>query len=307
MFCSTIIPTIGRPTLKRTVWSVINQELPSANFEIIVVNDSGHPLPAADWQNSDRVSIINTQRRERSVARNTGAAVARGKYLHFLDDDDWLLPDALQSFWNLSLTSNTAWLYGSSQLVDRSGKPLILLQHNLEGNCFTQIMAGEWIPLQSSLLREDAFFEVGGFNPLITASEDIDLCRRIALKEDLSETNDLIAFIGMGSLGSTTDYERHPILSRHARELILNKSNVWNRMYNCSKQSYWSGRVVRTYLTSVIWNIQHYKFFTASSRLAYSIFSLVISGHHLFSKQFWHAVTRSYESFSFERGFKSKC
>src|SRR5688572_30916233 len=101
MFSSTIIPTVGRDTLARAVHSVLSQSSEKCDFEVIVVNDSGKPLPQQEWQSSTRVQVINTNRRERSVARNTGAALARGKYLHFLDDDDWLFPDALCHFWQL--------------------------------------------------------------------------------------------------------------------------------------------------------------------------------------------------------------
>ena len=51
----------------------------AADFEVIVVNDSGQPLPDMDWQHCPRVRVIDTNRRERSVARNTGAAIAQGK------------------------------------------------------------------------------------------------------------------------------------------------------------------------------------------------------------------------------------
>src|SRR5258706_4760557 len=95
MFCSTIMPTIGRPSVARSVQSVLDQSLTPGDFEVIVVNDSGRPLPAGDWQASPRVRQIDIQRRGQSVARNAGAAIARGRYLHFLDDDDWLLPGAL--------------------------------------------------------------------------------------------------------------------------------------------------------------------------------------------------------------------
>jgi hypothetical protein len=83
----------------------------------------------------------------------------QGRYLHFLDDDDWLFPDALQHLWALAESSDAAWLYGSTQLVDRQQKPIIKLHHGLNGNCFAHVMAGEWIPLQASLIRAEAFFQ----------------------------------------------------------------------------------------------------------------------------------------------------
>jgi len=51
MFCSTIIPTIGRATLARAVQSVLEQDFTAADYEVIIVNDSGKPLPADDGRN----------------------------------------------------------------------------------------------------------------------------------------------------------------------------------------------------------------------------------------------------------------
>ena len=81
MFCSVIIPTIGRAAVTRAVQSIIDQTFTADDYEIIVVNDSGKPLPAADWQQLEQIQVITTNRRERCVARNAGAAIARGKYL----------------------------------------------------------------------------------------------------------------------------------------------------------------------------------------------------------------------------------
>ena len=41
MFCSIIIPTIGRSSLERSVKCVLEQDLKTERFEVIVVNDSG--------------------------------------------------------------------------------------------------------------------------------------------------------------------------------------------------------------------------------------------------------------------------
>jgi glycosyltransferase involved in cell wall biosynthesis len=304
VFCSAIIPTIGRATLSRAVESVLDQEHPSFDFEVIIINDSGKPLPPANWDQSHRVQIINTHQRERSVARNIGATIANGKYLHFLDDDDWLAPDAYQHFWKLSQSSDAKWLYGMTQLMNSWNDPTIQLRHNMKGNCFVQVMAGEWIPLQASLIERKTFMRIGGFNPLLTGPEDIDLLRRVLLDDDIDETSNLIAHVIMRGEGSTTNYEHHPQASRWARENILNASNVFNRMYDSAGNSFWRGRMVRVYLTSAIWNLQKRRVFTATSRILFSLASMFAAGSGIISMDFWRAVASPYSSLTFEAGFQ---
>ena len=304
MFCSTIIPTIGRQSLTRAVESILNQHLPAGDFEVIVVNDSGEPLPFAEWQRSARVQVIDTYRRERSVARNTGAAVARGRYLHFLDDDDWLAPGAFQHLWSLSQSSQAKWLYGVSQLVDRQDKPTIQLRHGLNGNCFIQVMAGEWIPLQSSFIEQETFFKVGGFDPLISGPEDIDLLRRVALVGEIAETPNLVAYVVRGEQGSTTDYLGHSQASRWARDRILDSSGAFEAMRSSASAPYWQGRLLRVYLTSVVWNLQRRRLFTAASRAFFALRSAFATTRSLFSPAYWRAISRPYASFTFRKGFQ---
>jgi glycosyltransferase involved in cell wall biosynthesis len=307
VFCSTIIPTIGRPSLGRAVESVLQQEFHEAAFEVIVVNDSGVPLPAAEWQCSERVRVLDTNRHERSVARNSGAAVAHGRYLHFLDDDDWLEPGALQYFWELAGRSDAAWLYGSSQTFDRQHKPLIQLHHKLQGNCFLPAMAGEWIPLQASLIEAGAFFALGGFNPVLVGPEDIDLLRRMTLRYDVAGTEVIVANILLGEAGSTTDWERHRIQRRLARETILDEFGAFARFQNSLanlplSDISWHGQIVRIYVTSLAWNLRRRRFCHAMSRGAGVVVGSFCSGFAFFSPAFWHALTRAYPNPTFARG-----
>ena len=305
MFCSTIIPTVGRSTLARAVNSVLNQNISKDDFEIIVVNDSGTPLSEEPWQQSEQVHIINTNHRERCIARNAGAAIAKGTYLHFLDDDDWLLPGALNAFQTLASQTDVAWLYGGTQLVDRAERPLIQLHHQLEGNCFTQVIAGEWIPLQSSLIRSEAFFKVGGFHPLIPGAEDIDIARLIALSEEMRGTQILVSCIGMGEFNSTTNYQQALLDARRARERLLSTPGAFSRMLTSTyNSSYWHGRILRAYLTSAVWNLQHRRPLTTASRLLYAILAFMRSFRHLFSFPFWQAITHRHQGRAFLRGFQ---
>ena len=304
VFSSTIIPTVGRSTLERAVESVLGQAVEADALEVIVVNDSGRLLPEAAWQRDPRVHVLNTHRRERSVARNTGAAAARGSYLHFLDDDDWLADGALQVFRDLARTTDAGWLYGAAQLVDRQDKPLIVLEPELHGNCFLQAMAGEWVPLQASFIRADVFFEVSGFNPLLCGPEDIDLLRRAMLHTDIAGTVQIVACVARGEEGSTTDYEHSIEQSRGARERILSSPGVFARMRGSASSSGWHGRVGRIFFTSAVWNLQRKRFFPAASRLTLGAAGCALAGRHVLSASFWRSLARPYASETFARGFE---
>jgi hypothetical protein len=195
-------------------------------------------------------------------------------------------------------------LYGMTQLVDRQDQPTIRLRHGLQGNCFAQVMAGEWIPLQSSWIERKTFIRIGGFNPLLAGPEDIDLLRRILLEEAVVETSNLISHVIMGGEGSTTNYDRHPQASRLAREAILERSTAYEKMRSSAVDPSWRGRILRIYLTSIVWNLQHRRLFTAASRAFFSLASLLTSGKDIFTQKFWWSVSRPYASITFDRGFQ---
>jgi hypothetical protein len=305
MFSSTIIPTVGRPTLTRAVESVLDQIEADLPCEVVVVNDAGRPLMPASWMQSKRVTVIETQCHERSVARNAGAAVAQGQYLHFLDDDDWLAPSALGAWRALAAQTPAGWLYGGAQLVDRAGKPLVCLRAELAGNCFTQAMAGEWLPLQASLIRAEAFFRLGGFNPLITGPEDIDLWRRFARIGEVAGVTEIVANISWGTEGSTTPHARHADYSQWAREQILAQPGVFERFWASARSEFWQGRVARCYLTSMVWNAKRRRWLTAASRAMFGAAAVVRTGWRLVSPGFWKAVARPYESPTFRAAGRS--
>ncbi|MBK8047649.1 MAG: glycosyltransferase [Anaerolineales bacterium] len=300
LFCTTIIPTVGRTSLVRAVQSVLTQDFDQNHHDLIVVNDSGAPLPDAPWQHADAVQVLTTQHRERCVARNTAAAMARGRYLHFLDDDDWLLPGALTNLAALAAKSPEAdWLYGWTQLVDREGNPIIELRHTATGDFFLQAMAGEWIPLQSSVIKASAFFEAGCFNPNIPGAEDVDLLRKCTLRGGIAGTPVLVAAIGMGVVNSSTDYDLHPVYSRQARELILDDTRAYRQMLGAAKTPAWHGRMARIYFTSAMWNLKRSRVLHALGRGGRGVAGALAGGAGILSGDFWRAVKAPYDSETF--------
>ncbi|MBI1281067.1 MAG: glycosyltransferase [Anaerolineaceae bacterium] len=303
MFCTTIIPTIGRDTLEKSVLSVLNQQFTAGDFEVIVVNDSGVPLPEAEWQKSPCVKVITTNKRERSVARNTGAALGQGTYFHFLDDDDWVEPNFLDEMYRFTLKFPQAvWLYSGAVLLDERNHKQIELFSGAQGNGFVQAMSGEWIPLQSSLISAKAFFEVGGFNHSMKVSEDLDLCRRMGLRGDFAGLSKPLAFILRGPNWKTSsDSSQSVASSLRTRELILNEPGVFQRLVDSAKTSYWRGRVTRFYLASIIWNLKRKKILPVISRSFFGLISIPAAGWSALSGTFWKSLRSDHITTTIER------
>jgi glycosyltransferase involved in cell wall biosynthesis len=301
---STIIPTIGRATLSQAVQSVIDQQSSSLEFEIIVVNDSGQPLPKMSWMEARNLQIIETNHRERSVARNTGAAIARGKYLHFLDDDDRLLPNAFDHFCKLIHQSKAAMYYGGYRFVDSNGNTLRDCYPDETGNCFIRFMSGEWQPLQASLFDAQIFHSIGGFRDLYSllgGDEDVDLTRRMSVKYDIAGVQELVAVIRIARNESTTNYSNLQEQSRQSREMILSMPGVFERLRDSAMErhkasDYWHGRMVWIYLSSVAWNIQKRNIFVSLSRSFYWGFAFVGSFKYWFSRKFWRGATHPHQT-----------
>lgn len=288
IFCSVVIPTINRPVLSRAVHSVLNQDFHAAEFEVIVVNDTGHPLPEKAWQHSRHVQVITIQRRERSVARNTGAAIARGKYLYFLDDDDIMLPNALRALWELAEQTNARWLYGGYQVVDDEGQILEEFHPNLIGNISAFLIAGEAIPLQASLVSTDAFYAAGEFDVYFTGAQDRDLGRRISLRCHVAETSALITQIRVGQTKSSTAWAKLPEFDRLGREKALDQSNALACLYDSARDNkYLFGRVCRAYLASAAWNVKRRCIFKTASRL---VSSATFGIPYILSPDFWKGL-----------------
>jgi hypothetical protein len=300
MFSSTIIPTIGRPTLTRAVLSVLEQEPDLDDREVIVVNDSGRPLADAEWRSSPRVRILETDREERSMARNRGASAAKGRYLHFLDDDDWMLPGAWEVFRALDLRSGAAWLYGGYRMVRSDGTVIEERCPDECGNCFVRFMVGEWLPLQVSLFRSDTFSAVGGFVALPSlrgGNEDLHLTRRVSGIAELAGSGTLVAAIRYGTDESTTDYGNLLCQNRVSREKALRSRGAFRRLLASSRErprnrNRWRGLAVRIYLASAAWNLRGFRVLTALGRTALGAAAAVAAGPHALTPSFWAGVTR---------------
>jgi len=57
-----------------------------------------------------------------------------------------------------------------------------------------------------------------------------------------------------------------------------------------ASSSFWHGRVLRVYLSTISWNLKQKRFFTALSRIFYSLAVFVVALGYIFSPEYWKGL-----------------
>ena len=193
---TVVITTCKREPLiiERAINSVVEQTY--KEWELLIVDDSPH-----DWilRNEVKETVKSFSKDHRvkyyenesnygaCYSRNIGLKKANGDYIAYLDDDDEWLPDKLEKQVEAmkKASDEVALVYGpyyeeNEETKERKKIDVPLLSGFLyeelmrQGNFF----GGMSMPL----MKTQCVIDVGGFDELMPAVQDMDLWLRIALK-----------------------------------------------------------------------------------------------------------------------------
>lgn len=195
-FFSIIVPVYKvEQYLKKCVESVLSQSFSS--FELILVDDGSPdhcPVICDEFAKKDeRIRVIHKQNGGASAARNAGLRAARGKYISFLDADDfWLDESVLQSIYLLIAEKKAEVVvikarnyYQSTDTFSASFNSFSsenLRSKNYEQSLYELVSASAYranawnkVFLRELMNRENLFFEEG------VIAEDVDWAARLCL------------------------------------------------------------------------------------------------------------------------------
>lgn len=102
MILSIVVPVYNvAKYLPKCLDSLLNQDIGLDDYEIIVVNDGSTDASgeiAQDYAGRfSNIVLLNQENKGLSAARNSGIGSAKGKYIQFVDSDDYLQPNVLKS------------------------------------------------------------------------------------------------------------------------------------------------------------------------------------------------------------------
>lgn len=100
---SVIVPVYKvLPYLSKCIESIIHQTY--SNLEIIIIDDGSPdecPAICDEYASHDnRITVLHTENRGLSAARNNGLDIATGDYIMFVDSDDWLELNMIEVLYN---------------------------------------------------------------------------------------------------------------------------------------------------------------------------------------------------------------
>ena len=181
---SVVIPCYNQAHfLGEAIESVLAQSYP--NFEIIVVDDGSPDDTSEVAGRYPEVRLVRQENQGLSGARNAGLARSEGEYVVFLDADDRLLPEALETHLeHLEAHPECAFVSGPCRRITADGSPLPTPPRlHVEGDHYLVLLHRCYIWPPAVVMYRRAILEtVGGFDTSLSPAADHVMYLRIARK-----------------------------------------------------------------------------------------------------------------------------
>ena len=196
---SIVIPTYNREnTILRAVDSVINQKY--QNTEIIVVDDGSRDNTKSvlsKYVTNGSITYYYQDNSGVQIARNIGLKMAKGDYILFLDSDDWLLPDCLLEM-SKEFNKEICAVYCLTGIKKENGKVSLARKDYLEGYIYKEVLKQGFLTSTSFIaMKRDVLVEIGGWDINFPASQDDDICFRLAKYGKIKLINHILGIYGL--------------------------------------------------------------------------------------------------------------
>ncbi len=180
---SVVVRTKDRPGLLAEALASIAAET-GVPLEAVVVNDGGADVVSvlARFPQLGARLVELRPGRGRAAAANAGVEAATGRFVHFLDDDDLLLPGGLPAL--AASAKEGEVVYGRVEAFRWSGTgdgqlrtPFRTFAEPFDE---TSLLLENFVPMSAPLLPRDALLAAGGLDATLERFEDWDLFLRLS-------------------------------------------------------------------------------------------------------------------------------
>jgi len=172
-FVSVIIPCHNAEKfIGECLESVIQQTYTETEIICVENNSSDNTLSVLnEYQKNhpQKIIIISESQPGANLARNSGLAIAKGEWIQFLDADDILLPEKINSQINLISQTNSDLVVGNySRTENNKTENIIQIKNSWEG-----LIKGRLGFTSSNLWKKSVLINVGGWDNIKSSQEAV--------------------------------------------------------------------------------------------------------------------------------------
>lgn len=186
---SVIIPAFNSSKfIASTIKSVLQQSY--SRIEIIVIDDGSTDNTAKILKklNSKKTRYFYQKNKGLSFSRNRGLQLAQGKYIAFMDHDDFWYPDKIEKQLDIFRKKRKVGLvYTDGFITNLQGKVyqrFFSLQKPYKGKVTIDLINGNVIPWSSVMIRHNILAPFPPFRKQLYIAEDYDFLLRVSLKTE---------------------------------------------------------------------------------------------------------------------------
>ncbi len=183
MFSVIVCTHNGAQRMDDCLRAVCGMDYP--RYEVIVVDDGSEDQLVDVVSKYPQVRLIRMDHGGLSAARNRGAAVAKGEFLAYTDDD--CQPDAAWLFWLADAFLTNSWdacggpnLPPLPECVSDVDEAVVAAAPGAPSHVMLTDQEAEHVPGCNLSVRKSVFEKVGGFRDAYrVAGDDVDFCWRL--------------------------------------------------------------------------------------------------------------------------------
>ena len=219
---SILVRSMDRPFLREALDSLALQTYP--NIEVVVINAQAERHQAlGDFCGRFPIKIINSYKPLlRSHAANVGLDSAKGEFLLFLDDDDWLAPDHISNLVAaINSHANCYVAYAGVEFREVDRKPSEAAPFNEPFNA-GRLRGGNYIPIHAVIFSRKLVVKGARFDERFNVYEDWDFLLQLSNLTGFIHVNKVSAYYrasGTSGVGAIAD----ETAKLHARTQIFEK------------------------------------------------------------------------------------